>query len=174
MRRRRVLVHYIPCAVFQKTSRLSLHTPFCTDLIMPKAKRRRSLQKQAIREIRKFQDKGKFATKQLIAKSCFRRLARGIAADYKRDLRFREDALDGLQEAVESQIVRLLANANKVAVAEGRMTLQPKDLAIAKSIMEDSEINIPARERVPRDAIAEADDEDDEDKEDDYVLVHPI
>jgi histone H3/H4 len=150
---------------------------------MPKVKRRRSLQKQAIREIRKFQDKGKFATKQLIAKSCFRRLARGIAADYHYGLRFREDALDGLQEAVESQIVRLLANANKVAVAEGRMTLQPKDLAIAKSIMEDSEINIPARERIARVAVAEAvdDDDDDDDNEQDddddeedegYVLVH--
>ena len=148
-----------------------MHTPFLANLIMPKTKRRRSLQKQAIREIRKFQDKGKFATKQLIAKSCFRRLARDIAGNYRNGLRFREEALDGLQEAVESQIVRLLANANKVAVAEGRMTLQPKDLAIAKSIMEDSEINIPARERVSRAAVAADDDDDDEDG---YVLVHPV
>ena len=81
----------------------------------------------------------------MIAKSCFRRLARDIANGYKHGLRFREEALDGLQEAVETQIVRLLANANKVAVAEGRMTLQSKDLHIAKSIMEDSKINIPAR-----------------------------
>lgn len=171
-----MLAHYIPCAVFHKTSRLFLHISSLTNLIMPKTKRRRSLQKQAIREIKKFQNKGKFATKQLIAKSCFRRLARGIAADYRNGLRFREDALDGLQEAVESQIVRLLANANKVAVAEGRMTLQPKDLAIAKSIMEDSEINIPARERVARVADAEevgdVDDDDEEEDEDGYVLVH--
>ena len=147
---------------------------------MPKTRRRRSLQKQAIREIRKFQDKGKFATKQLIAKSCFRRLARGIAAENSYGLRFREEALDGLQEAVETQIVRLLANANKIAVAEGRMTLQPKDMAIAKSIMEDSEINIPARERVLPDSTAEEaggpeeDEDEDEDDEGDYVLVHSV
>jgi len=132
------------------------HIPFS----MTKTKRRRKLQKQAVREIKKFQEKGKHATKQLIAKSCFRRLAREIASGYKTDLRFREEALDGLQEAAETQIVRLLSNANKVAVAEGRMTLQAKDLQIAKSIMEDSEINIPAR------AVRFVADEDDEDGED--------
>ena len=138
---------------------------------MPKTKRRRSLQKQAIREIKKFQDKGKFATKQLIAKSCFRRLAREIAAQHSWGLRFREEALDGLQEAAETQIVRLLSNANKVAVAEGRMTLQPKDLQIAKSIMEDSKINIPARVA----KLMADDDEDDDDKDEDedgYVVVN--
>jgi len=144
---------------------------------MPKSKRRRSLQKQALREIKKFQDKGKFATKQLIAKSCFRRLTRGIAAKYHHGLRFREDALDGLQEAAETQIVRLLANANKVAVAEGRMTLHPKDLAIAKSIMENSDINIPARKSVSsavaakavenNEEVTEEEDNDDKDKDDD-------
>ena len=160
---------------------------------MPKTRRRRSLQKQAIREIRKFQDKGKFATKQLIAKSCFRRLARGIAAENSYGLRFREEALDGLQEAVETQIVRLLANANKIAVAEGRMTLQPKDMAIAKSIMEDSEINIPTRETTVLDAaveeaealdrdddeineINEGEESDESDESDDggYVLVQGV
>lgn len=149
---------------------------------MPKTRRRRSLQRQAIREIKKFQDKGKFATKQLIAKSCFRRLAREIAQEYKHNLRFREDALDSLQEAAESQIVRLLANANKVAVAEGRMTLQHKDIKIAKSIMEDSEINIP--HRVVESATLQADDEEEEgekeegadsdDEEGDFVVVQPM
>lgn len=184
-RQRTELVHYNPRGVFQKTLKLSLQHPVLACLAMPKTKRRRSLQKQAIREIRKFQDKGKFATKQLIAKSCFRRLARGIAAENSHGLRFREEALDGLQEAVETQIVRLLANANKIAVAEGRMTLQPKDMAIAKSIMEGSEINIPARESGLQDFTAEEAeapdedvdddvDDDQEDNESDYVLVESV
>lgn len=153
---------------------------------MPKSRRRRSLQRQAIREIKKFQDKGKFATKQLIAKSCFRRLAREIAENYNTGLRFREDALDGLQEAAETQIVKLLANANKVAVAEGRMTLQSKDVKIAKSIMEDSKINIPhrvvasaAEERSAKKHHEEEEEEEDEEAdtdedEDDYVVVQPM
>ena len=136
---------------------------------MPKSRRRRSLQKQAIREIKKFQGKGKFATKQLIAKSCFRRLVREIATNYNMGLRFREEALDGLQEAAETQIVRLLSNANKVAVAEGRMTLQPKDMQIAKSIMEDSEIKIAVQKRSP----TSQEGEDEDENEDGYVLVHP-
>ena len=170
-------------------TRHSFNSPdfeFCN---MPKSRRRRSLQRQAIREIKKFQDKGKFATKQLIAKSCFRRLAREIAQDYKPGLRFREDALDGLQEAAETQIVKLLANANKVAVAEGRMTLQSKDVRIAKSIMEDSKINIPRRVVASAAAQRSAEDKEDEeeeeeeeeeeaytddDDEDDYVKVQPM
>ena len=151
---------------------------------MPKSRRRRSLQRQAIREIKKFQDKGKFATKQLIAKSCFRRLAREIAGKYNTGLRFREDALDGLQEAAETQIVKLLANANKVAVAEGRMTLQSKDVKIAKSIMEDSKINIPRRVVASAEAQRSAEDQEDveeeeeeadtDDDEDDYVKVQSM
>lgn len=91
-----------------------------------------------------------------------------------------------MQEAAETQIVKLLANANKVAVAEGRMTLQSKDVKIAKSIMEDSKINIPRRVAASAEAQRSAEDQEDEeeeeeeveeadtDDEDDYVKVQPM
>lgn len=92
-----------------------------------------------------------------------------------------------MQEAAETQIVKLLANANKVAVAEGRMTLQSKDVKIAISIMEDSKIDIPRRvvasAAEQRSAEEQEDDDEEEeeeeeeadtDDEDDYVKVQPM
>lgn len=103
---------------------------------MPKVKRRRSIQRSALREIRKYQDKGKHATRNLVPKSCFNRLAREIANEGAwGKLRFREDAMSCLQEATESYITNLLKNANKIAAAQGRLTLQNVDLQLAKSIL---------------------------------------
>ena len=104
---------------------------------MPKVKRRRSIQRSALREIRKYQDKGKHATKNLVPKSCFNRLAREIGEKYNclEKLRFREDAMSCLQEATESFITDLLRNANKIAAAQGRLTLQNVDLKLARSIL---------------------------------------
>lgn len=101
----------------------------------PKKKRRKKTngQRKAISEIKKYQQ-GKFATSTLIPKSCFARLARKTAVNYKTGLRFQDDALSGLQSACEAYLVELLNNGNKIASCSGRMTLQANDLRLAHSI----------------------------------------
>ena len=105
-------------------------------LLKPKRKRRskKTSQRKALSEIRKYQQQGKFATSTLIPKSCFARLARKTAESYKWDLRFQDDALLGLQTACEAYIVDLLSNGNKIASSSGRMTLQANDVRLAHSI----------------------------------------
>ena len=103
---------------------------------MPKTtKRRRSGKWAAIRDIRKFQNKGKFATKTLVPKSCFNRVARGIARNSSHEtLRFREDAVDSLQEAAEAYLVGLFEDTNLCALHAKRVTIMPKDIQLARRI----------------------------------------
>ena len=66
----------------------------------------------------------------------FRRLVREIAlsiygVDQKR---FQESSLSALQEAAESFIVNLLEEANLCAIHAKRITLQPKDITLARKI----------------------------------------
>ena len=97
-------------------------------------RRRRSTQRRALAEIKKFQS-GKFATSTLIPKSCFSRMARKVAVDVGgNDIRFQEKALDGLQTASEAFLVKMLSEANKICSSSGRMTLQGNDLRLAISI----------------------------------------
>lgn len=97
-------------------------------------RRRKSTQRRALAEIKKFQS-GKFATSTLIPKSCFSRMARKVALDLGgSDIRFQDKALDGLQTASESFLVEMLNEANKICSASGRMTLQGNDLRLAVSI----------------------------------------
>tara|TARA_B100000683_G_scaffold263777_1_gene292481 strand:- start:728 stop:1264 length:537 start_codon:yes stop_codon:yes gene_type:complete len=104
-------------------------------ILRPKKKRRKKTngQRKAISEIKKYQQ-GKFATSTLIPKSCFARLARKTASNFKTSLRFQDDALSGLQSACEAYLVELLNNGNKIASCSGRMTLQANDLRLAHSI----------------------------------------
>ena len=147
-----------------------------------RVKRRRSIQRSAIREIKKYQDKGKYAVKNLVPKSCFNRLARDIARNqYFKEFRFREDAMNSLQEAAESYITNLLKNANKIAVAQGRMTLQSIDMQLANSILTNTDIDFALPDTVTskntgtvivkqnsesEDNAAEEDDDDDFDEDD--------
>ena len=107
-------------------------------LSMPKARRRSSKksQRRAIREIKRFQE-GKSATRMLVPRSCFNRLAREIAGKYKHEARFQQEALDNIQEAAESHIVRLLRAANKITETQNRLTLKVSDLQLAREILED-------------------------------------
>ena len=98
-----------------------------------KKKRRKPSRRKAISEIKKYQS-GKHATTSLIPKSCFSRLARKTASDYKFGLRFQDGALENLQSACESYLVELMNNSNKIALSSGRMTLQANDLRLAHSI----------------------------------------
>jgi len=130
-------------------------------------KSRKRSKKRAISEIKKYQT-GKFAVSTLIPKSCFDRVARNMGSKYKFGLRFRDDAMQGLQHATESYIVELLAKANRICVAGKRETLSADDIRLALSIAEDTDFEHkqqPVFQAVTSDKI-EFEEEQNEDAED--------
>ncbi|KAF8344341.1 histone-fold-containing protein [Cantharellus anzutake] len=84
----------------------------------------------ALREIRKYQK----STELLIRKLPFQRLVREIAQDFKTDLRFQSSAVLALQEASEAYLVSLFEDTNLAAIHAKRVTIQPKDLALARRL----------------------------------------
>ncbi|TDL28782.1 histone 3 [Rickenella mellea] len=84
----------------------------------------------ALREIRRYQK----STELLIRKLPFQRLVREIAQDFKTDLRFQSSAVMALQEAAEAYLVSLFEDTNLAAIHAKRVTIQPKDLALAKRL----------------------------------------
>lgn len=84
----------------------------------------------ALREIRKYQK----STELLIRKLPFQRLVREIAQDYKTDLRFQGQAILALQEASEAYLVGLFEDTNLCAIHAKRVTIQPKDIQLARRI----------------------------------------
>lgn len=87
----------------------------------------------AIREIRKYQKN----TDLLIRKAPFQRLAREILAEIRGvdgSVRMQGSALAAIQEASEAYLVRLFEDINHCAIHAKRVTIQPKDLALATRI----------------------------------------
>lgn len=84
----------------------------------------------ALREIRKYQK----STDLLIRKLPFQRLIREIAHDFKTDLRFQSAAILALQEAAEAFLVGLFEDTNLCAIHAKRVTIQPKDMQLARRI----------------------------------------
>lgn len=84
----------------------------------------------ALREIRRYQK----STDKLIKKLPFYRLAREVARDYKVDVRFQTSALEALQEAAEAYIVGLFEDTNLCALHAKRVTIQPRDMQLARRI----------------------------------------
>ena len=89
----------------------------------------------ALAEIRKYQK----STQSLIPKLPFRRLVREIAQNEKQDIRMQETALEALQEAAETYLVRLLDDANLCALHARRITLMPRDIQLARRIRGERE-----------------------------------
>lgn len=90
----------------------------------------------ALREIRKYQ-KG---VELLVRKLPFQRLVREIAQNApieKPDLRFQASALAALQEAAEDFLVSLFEDTNHCAIHAKRVTIMPKDLALARRLRRD-------------------------------------
>lgn len=87
----------------------------------------------ALREIRKYQK----STDLLIRKLPFQRLVREIAQDFKLDLRFQSSAILALQEACEAYIVGLFEDSNLCAIHGRRVTVQPRDIQLARRIRGD-------------------------------------
>jgi histone H3 len=84
----------------------------------------------ALREIRRYQK----STELLIRKLPFQRLAREIAQDFKTDLRFQGSAVLALQEATEAYLVGLFEDTNLASIHAKRVTIQPKDIQLARRI----------------------------------------
>jgi len=84
----------------------------------------------ALREIRRYQK----STELLIRKLPFQRLVREIAQDFKTDLRFQSSAVMALQEAAEAYLVSLFEDTNLAAIHAKRVTIQPKDLNLARRL----------------------------------------
>jgi len=84
----------------------------------------------ALREIRKYQK----STDLLIRKMPFQRLIREIAQDFKTDLRFQSTAIGALQEAAEAYLVGLFEDTNLAAIHAKRITIQPKDMQLARRL----------------------------------------
>jgi len=84
----------------------------------------------ALREIRKFQK----STDLLIRKLPFQRLVREVARQFKNDLRFQSTAILALQEAAEAYLVSLFEDTNLLANHAKRVTIYPKDMALARRI----------------------------------------
>ncbi|KAE8250415.1 hypothetical protein A4X13_0g4738 [Tilletia indica] len=88
----------------------------------------------ALREIRRYQKSHEL----LLRKMPFQRLVREIAQDViKTDMRFQSSALAALQEASEAYLVSVFEDTNLAALHAGRVTIQPKDMALARRLRGD-------------------------------------
>ena len=95
-----------------------------------KKKRRYRPGTLALREIRKFQK----STELLIRKLPFQRLVREVARDFNTEIRFQSLAILALQEAAEDYLISLFQDTNLCAIHAKRVTITPKDMALARRI----------------------------------------
>lgn len=95
-----------------------------------KKKRRYRPGTVALREIRKYQ-KG---TDNLIKKAPFQRLCKEITQDINNTLRFQSSAILACQEASEAYLTSLFEDTNLCALHAHRVTIQVKDMSLARRI----------------------------------------
>jgi histone H3/H4 len=92
---------------------------------------------KALREIRKYQA----STELLLRKLPFARLVREICAYYsRRDFLWQPEAILALQSMAEEYLTDLLADANLCAIHCGRVTVQVKDLQLARRLRGASDL----------------------------------
>ncbi|KAH0981424.1 hypothetical protein GBA52_008601 [Prunus armeniaca] len=72
----------------------------------------------------------------LIRKLPFQRLVPEITQDFKTDLMFQSHAVLALQEAAEAYLVGLFKDTNPCAIYAKRVTIMPKDIQLARRILE--------------------------------------
>lgn len=87
----------------------------------------------ALREIRRYQR----STDLLIAKAPFQRVVRQISEGLStggKCYRFQSSAVQALQEASENYLVHLFEDANLCAIHANRVTIQAKDIQLARRI----------------------------------------
>ena len=89
----------------------------------------------ALREIRKYQK----SAERLIRRAPFVRVCREILARVsgRPDLRYSREAVDALQEATEAYLVGLFEDAQLCAIHAKRVTVMPRDMALARKLRRD-------------------------------------
>lgn len=85
---------------------------------------------RALMEIRRYQK----STELLLRKLPFSRLVREITQDFRQDLCFESSAMLALQEASEAYLIGLMEDTNLCAIHAKRITIQPKDIQLARRI----------------------------------------
>lgn len=91
----------------------------------------------ALREIRRFQKTGEL----LIPKRPFLRLLKGILQATNDRLRITETAVAAIHEAAEAHLVVAFEDANLLAIHAHRVTIQPRDMKLARLIRRDEMID---------------------------------
>jgi len=86
-----------------------------------------------LREIKRYQK----SVDMLLPRASFQRLVRNITMDMDHQLRFQSQALQALQEASEAYIVGLFEDTNLCAIHAKRVTVQKKDMDLARRIRGD-------------------------------------
>lgn len=90
----------------------------------------------ALREIRRYQR----STDLLFKKAPFQRLVLEVASNFKSDLRFQSSAVMAIQEAAESYLVELFEDSQLCALHAKRVTLQAKDIHLARRLRGESDV----------------------------------
>ena len=85
---------------------------------------------RALMEIRKYQK----STELLIRKLPFQRLVREIMQDFNTELRCQSTAILAMQEAAEAYLVGLFEDTNLCAIHAKRVTVLPRDMALARRL----------------------------------------
>lgn len=88
-------------------------------------------------EIRKHQK----TTNLLLRRMPFQRLIKEIAQNFHREIRFQPTACEAIQEAAEAYLVGLFEDTNLCAIHAKRITIQPKDMRLARRIRGEREIS---------------------------------
>ena len=97
-----------------------------------KLKRRLRPGTKALREIKRFQKEGGL----LLHRAPFRRLVREIGYDCRwGGVMWGKHSVDALQEAAEAFLVRFFEDVNRYAIHAGRVTIQAKDVWLARNII---------------------------------------
>ncbi|GAA6010110.1 hypothetical protein JCM10207_007563 [Rhodosporidiobolus poonsookiae] len=100
---------------------------------MPRKPRRYRPGTVALREIRHYQKH----VGLLIKKAPFQRLVRDICTNMISTMRWQGSALEALQEAAEEYLVHLFEDTNLCALHAKRVTIQPKDMYLARRLRGD-------------------------------------
>ncbi|XP_043487527.1 histone H3.3-like [Polistes fuscatus] len=123
--------------VRKSTARKSPRNDFCIDRllfkkvpIVRKPQYRPAPGSLVLREIRHYQK----STELLIRRAQFQRVVRDITFNFGKNLRYQAAALSALQEACETYLVGLFENTNLCANHAKRITIMPKDIALARRI----------------------------------------
>ncbi len=81
----------------------------------------------------------------MIRKAPFQRVVCQIALKIKKDVRFQSTAILALQEASEAYMVGMFEDTNLAALHAKRVTIQPRDMALARRLCGDPALQEPEK-----------------------------